>query len=136
MKTLSIIALMLLFIMTVNGQSKKDIKESLVSHETVWKYDFDDGEEKKYKEAEYSFNKDGDILIEKTFDENGKVLTHFEYKYDDMGNNTTQITYDSKGKITKREEFTYKGRLKVEKKTFSAEGKLKSKKVYEYKYYQ
>jgi hypothetical protein len=115
------------------AQSRKELKEANISNQTEWKYDYSSGKEVKYIVAEYKYDENGNVLLEKTFNEKGTLETYFEHEYDSNGNQIVEITYDAKGKVLKREEFKYEGKLKVEKKTFTPDGKLKSKKVYEYK---
>ena len=133
MRKIAIVTFMLLFYITLNAQGRKEIKDAGISYQTEWKYDYADGNEIKSKVAEYKYDEQGNIVMEKTYDEKGTLLTYFEYEYDTNGNKTAELTYNSKSKLLKREEFKYEGKLKVEKKTFTPEGKLKSKKIYEFK---
>ena len=133
MKTILMVALTFICVSGLWAQNKKTVKEIGVSYRTEWKYKYDDGEELKYKESEVSFDKRGNVLMEKTYDEDGKILSHMEYKYDENDNVIVETTFNNRGKLSKREEYKYQGNLKTEKKTFDADGTLKSKKVYEYK---
>jgi len=133
MRKFAMITCMLLFYITLNAQSRKDIKEAGISYQTEWKYDYADGIEVKSKAAEYKYDQSGNVVMEKTYDEKGTLLTYFEYEYDTNGNKIAELTYNSKSKLLKREEFKYEGKFKVEKKTFTPDGKLKSKKIYEFK---
>jgi len=133
MKKLNLFMLVLLCATTIMAQSRKELKEANISNQTEWKYDYSSGKEVKYKVAEYQYDANGNVLLEKTYNEKGTLETYFEHEYDSNGNQIVEITYDTKGKVLKREEFKYEGKLKVEKKTFTPDGKLKSKKIYEYK---
>jgi hypothetical protein len=133
MKKFGIIALALFCFSGLMAQNKKALKEGSISYKTEWQIDYKDGAENKYKDSEYKYDQDGNVLMEKTYDEKGTILTHFEYQYDSNGNQIVQITYNAKDKVVKREEFKYEGKLKVEKKVIGPDGKVKSKKIYEYK---
>lgn len=120
-------------VIQVSAQKKKELKANEVNSKIEWQYTYADGVEKKYKESEYIYDKNGHTLMEKVYDEQGNIIKHFEYEYDREGNTIAEITYNPKGKVVKREEFKYSRGLKVEKKVFGPDGKLQSRKVYEYK---
>lgn len=132
MNRLLIILLLTAIPCAVLGQSKKKIKESSIKTQIVWKYSYKNGIEIKLKEAEYAFDEKGRTILEKEFDEQGFVIKHLEYAFDSNGNLITEITYNPKGQIVRKEETKYNGRLKVERKIYGPDGKLKTKKVYEY----
>ena len=86
----------------------------------------------KFKEAEFAFDEKGRTILEKEYDEQGFVIKHMEYAFDSEGNLTTEITYNPKGQIIRKEVTQYNGNLKVERKIYGPDGKLKTRKVYEY----
>ncbi len=121
---------------TVFAQKKKELREGSISSKKEWNYTYSNNAEKKYLEAEYQYDKRGNTLLEKLFDENGNILTHKEFKYDAENNEIQEISYNPKGQIIEKIETTYfKKDLKLEKKTYGPDGKLKNKKIFEYKTY-
>jgi hypothetical protein len=116
------------------GQKKKELRNASINSKKEWNYVYSDEGEKKYLEAEYSYDKSGNIMLEKKYDENGNTILHKEYKYNSEGNEVEETTYNPKGQVIERVETKYfKDDLKLEKKVFGPNGKLKSKKVFEYK---
>lgn len=131
-----IIAILILSPSNAIAQKKKEIREGSVSSKKEWKYTYSNNTEKKYLEAEYQYDKRGNTLLEKLYDENGNILTHKEFKYDPENNEIQEISYNPKGQIIEKVETNYfKKDLKLEKKTYGPDGKLKSKKIFEYKTY-
>lgn len=118
---------------TAEAQKRKDVKKAGLSHKKEWRYTYENNQEKKHLEAEYIYNKNGDTILEKEYDDHNNTILHKEYKYDDSGNEILQIEYNPKGQVIEKVETIYKNNLKVERKYFDPKGKLKSRKVYEYK---
>lgn len=114
------------------AQKKKEIRKAGIKQKVEWRYIYEDDKEIKYKEYEARFDKQGNILMEKTYDEKGNTIKHIEYKYDNEGNEIVQTTYNSKGQMLEKVETSYSNGLKVEKKVYGPTGKLKSRKVFEY----
>lgn len=115
------------------AQKKKEIRQAGIKQKIEWRYIYENDREIKYKEYEAQFDKQGNILLEKTYDEKGNTIKHIEYKYDNEGNEILQTTFNSKGEVIEKVETSYSSGLKVEKKVYGPAGKLKSRKVFEYK---
>jgi hypothetical protein len=132
MKKILLVPCFLLLMGNLQAQKKSTLKDEEISGKIEWQINIKNGVEVKMKEAEYKYDKDGNIVMEKTWDNTGKLKDYFEYTYDSEGNVLTQITYNEKKQVTKKEVYTYRGQLKTEKKTYGADGKLVSRKIYEY----
>jgi hypothetical protein len=132
MKKFLLVTCFLLLLGGLHAQKKSTLKDEEISGKIEWQINIKNGVEVKMKEAEYKYDKDGNVVMEKTWDNTGKLKDYFEYTYDSEGNVLTQISYNEKKQVIKKEVFTYRGQLKLEKKTFGADGKLASRKVYEY----
>lgn len=117
------------------AQKRKEIKNAGVSSKKEWCSIYTNDTEKKYLQSEYEYDRNGNILLEKEYDENSNVIIHKEYKYDAKGNEILKITYNPKGQIVEKEETTYKNDLKLEKKVYGSNGKLKGRKTFDYKTY-
>jgi len=132
---LILVAFALLIVCPTNSfaQKKKEIRQAGIKQKVEWRYIYENDKEIKYKEYEAQFDKQGNILMEKTYDEKGNTIKHIEYKYDNEGNEILQTTFNSKGEVIEKVETNYSNGLKVEKKIYGPTGKLKSRKVFEYK---
>ncbi len=114
------------------AQKKKEIRSANIRQKVEWRYLYENDKEIKYKEYETQYDKQGNTLMEKTFDEKGNIVSHYEYKYDSNGNEILKITYSPKGSVLEKVETRYTNGLKTEKKVYGPTGKLKSRKVFEY----
>lgn len=132
MKKLILTLAVLLQVVVISAQKKNVLKDEEISAKTEWQIDIKNGVEVKHKDAEYKYDKQGNVLMEKSYNADGTLDSHVEYTYDGDGNVLTQTTYNSKGKVSKKEEYKYQGKLKVEKRTYGSDGKLTSRKIYEY----
>jgi len=132
----NLLCLLLLLISTntLFAQKKKELREASINSKKEWNYIYTDEGEKKYLETEYVYDKRGNTLLEKLYDENGNIILHKEYKYNSEGNEIQEITYNPKGQVIEKIETSYfRDDLKLEKKVYGPNGKLKSKKIFEYK---
>ncbi|MFN8206141.1 MAG: hypothetical protein U0T82_01850 [Bacteroidales bacterium] len=132
MKRILLIPCILLLSGNMQAQKKSTLKDEEISGKIEWQVNIKNGVEVKMKEAEYKYDKDGNIVMEKTWDSEGKLKDYFEYTYDSEGNELSQTTYNDKKQVIKKEVYTYKGQLKTEKKTYGPNGNLVSRKIYEY----
>lgn len=132
MKKFLLVPCFLLLLGNVQAQKKSTLKDEEISGKIEWQINIKNGVEVKMKEAEYKYDKDGNIVMEKIWDSEGKLKDYFEYTYDSEGNELSRTSYNDKKQVVKKEVYTYKGQLKVEKKTFGPNGKLVSRKIYEY----
>lgn len=127
------LALLFLLPFVTQAQKKKEIRQAGIKQKVEWHYTYENDKEIKYKEYEALYDKQGNVLMEITYDEKGNTIKHLEYKYDSEGNEIMQVTFNNKGDILEKQETSYSNGLKVEKKIYGPNGKLKSRKVYEYK---
>lgn len=68
------------------AQKKKEIRNAGIKPKVEWLYVYGNDKEIKYKEYEAQFDKQGNILMEKTYYEKGNTIKQFEYKYENEGN--------------------------------------------------
>ncbi len=130
-----ILTLLVLFTVTANlpAQSKKKIKEADIQVKITWRIDYVGGKEVKYKEKEEYFNPNGKICEVKDYDASGVIKSDVKYIYSSDGQIIKEISLDKNGNVEQTIEYSYSGKLKTEKKITNSEGKVISKKVYEYR---
>ena len=117
-----------------NAQSRKTLKDNRVKTITVWRYD---AAGKKTKEAVKTYDKNGNLTDEKTYDKNtGKQKSHITYKYNTSNKKIEETIFDANGKKKKTIRYTYKNGLKTQKEVLDNKGKQKYKKVYEITQYE
>ena len=130
--TLILATLLFCFSFTAFSQKKKELASGNIIAKTEWNTEYKNGVEYKYKESEYKYDQNGNVLLEKEYSDKGILLKHTEFQYDKDGKIVVVLHYNAKKQLIKREEFTYKGNLKTEKRVFGADKKMKSKKTYDY----
>ncbi|MCU0361762.1 MAG: hypothetical protein MUD02_03375 [Bacteroidales bacterium] len=132
MKSAKILLLVLLATLTAgtclaqNEDKKPRIKSIIVLEEKN-----DVMIKKEMKESETYYDEKGNILEEISY-KDGKVDKHFRYKYDAGGNKILEEEFDPSGRLKEYSEYRIENGLRVEKKVFDANKKLKSRKIYQY----
>jgi hypothetical protein len=158
---ISAILLFLLFPVCLMAQSKKELKDAgIISRtekttkvekrttvnytESVEKYDNNgnkielieyksDGDIKTYNQFEY--NEKGKLVKEFRIDAiSKKPKETIEYQYNEEDKLVKELYYNKKNELTKTNEYTYVNKLKTEKKTTNANGKIVETKTYTYEY--
>lgn len=154
-----IILLLSVATLTVNGQSKKRIREHKVMSETVYTTKTVNGKEVQVKDSYEEYDKNGNVILkieynkegavkktekykynankdkieEIVYDATGKLKSHFTFVYNSSGERIGEIEYDAAGKIIKQSITTYDSKgFKVEKRTYDGDKKLISVKKYIY----
>lgn len=115
--------------------SNKRVEKKGIKHFRIVKSEYETGTEEKQIEVEAFYDKNGEIIELKEWDGDGKLKKHEKYEYDDSGNKVKETEFDSKGKVDKITEYKYKGKLRTEKTILYPNGKIKSKRVYSYEFY-
>ncbi len=136
MKTLYLVAILLLTTLCLSAQSKKKVRELDIQTKTTWKVDYVDGKEVKNKEKEEKFTTSGKIAEYIEYDADGSTKSHIKYDYSSEGKLVKEQIIGKNGAVEETYEYSYLGKLKTEKRKLNAKGKLVSKKIYEYKTHQ
>ena len=89
---------------------------------------------RKYKDLEQNFDQRGNLIEEITYKQ-GKVSKHFKYYYDQENNKIKEEKYGPSGHITETSEYKYENGLRIEKTVYDSDGKVMSRKVYQYTTY-
>jgi hypothetical protein len=116
------------------SQSSKQVKKNSIKSVIETRYDYDTGVEISQVEQEQFFDDKGELIELKVYS-GGKIQKHEKYSYDNSGNKIKEVRYDSRGKITRIYEYKYSDMLRTERIELYPNGKVKSKRVYSYEYY-
>ena len=86
---------------------------------------------KQVKESETSYDAHGNITEEILYKQ-GKESRHFRYRYDNDDNKILEEKIDPSGDVVEYSEYKYENGLRIEKIVYTGDGKMKSRKVYQY----
>lgn len=111
------------------AQSKQGVKSVEV---TVEKYNKNGTVATKHIDSSEKYDAKGRTIEECEYDEDGKLLKRKTYTYDAAGNKIGAIIYKPNGEVDDKVEYKYENGLRVEKLTYGAKGRLKSRKTYKY----
>jgi hypothetical protein len=112
-----------------NNEPERKIKSILVIQE---KHDM--LVTRKYKDSEQYFDERGNITEDISFKQ-GKITKHFKYQYDSANNKIREEEYDPSGRLIEYSEYKFENGLRMEKNVYDSNGKLKSRKIYQYTTY-
>ncbi|MBN1115584.1 MAG: hypothetical protein JXA77_00140 [Bacteroidales bacterium] len=132
MKVLYTVLFMFILSVSVNAQTKSQIKELNIKSTSVWSYDYSTGKEVKKLDQVEKFNNRGQVIQLIDYDKNGKQKERITYSYNDNGDITEEKYYDETDKIAKAYKYTYEDQLKKTKEKYDDKGNLIWKKVYVY----
>ncbi len=139
MKSIILSALILFLIGSVSFAqtlSKKEIKELGLSSIAEYETDLRDRRAKEQLESFTRYNKDGEVIEIKEIDNTGLVILHEKYEYDSEGRKIVEERYNPDGTLNRKHVYSWKGKLRTERKTYDAKGKLIIEKRYVYEYHQ
>jgi antitoxin component YwqK of YwqJK toxin-antitoxin module len=112
-------------------QNKKDVKiKSIV----VYTEKHDMLVNKRYKDYEEYYDEQGNLLEEINYKQ-GKISKHFKYEYDGDGNKVKEEKIDPSGRVVETSEYKIENGLRVEKIVYDSNGKIKTRKEYQYTTY-
>jgi len=124
--------LLLTMALSINAQSKGQIKEHNIKSTTVTEFNYESGRESKKKESFEKFNAKGQVVESIDYDKAGKQKERIEFDYNEFNDCVEERIYNEGDKLEKVYKYTYKGELKQTKEKYDAKGKLLWKKVYSY----
>lgn len=79
--------------------------------------------------TEYQYNKEGEPIERKNFDEEGNFISRDVFNYDAKGGLTEQVSYDDKDKIISRITYTAPEDKSIEQCEYDANNKLQSRTI-------
>ncbi len=123
-----VLAFFILTCSTAYAQNKAGIKSvKEISVET---------KDKEVTRSFQSFDKNGNVIEEIEYDDDGRIKDHTKYEYnaDHLKIKETHLTPDSKTEEVTMYEYDAKGN-RISKTVMDGNGKIKSKKKYVYEYY-
>lgn len=140
MKSTFFISLLLSFSMYSYSQDYqpkgKRIEKSDVKSVKVVKKSYDVGREESENLESAEYNEKGDLVEIKEW-KDSRLSKHEKYEYNSEGDIEFEYSYDSKGNLDKKVEYKYNSkRLLTERIVYYSNGKVKSKRVYTYTYFE
>jgi hypothetical protein len=131
MYKISLVLLIMVWPLLVNGQDKKAAKHNLKSV-TEYEQKFEKGSAgKTVIQSETKYDNAGNVIEEIEY-KLGKVDKHVTYQYDEDNNKIRETEMDASGKKVKIIEYKYTDGLKTEKTVYNGNNQVISKKTYKY----
>jgi len=112
------------------------IQKNNIKSLTISKSDFETGKEDKYTQNIGKYNDKGQLVEYYEWDDKKKFVKHEKYEYNEDGEKVKETQYNAAGAVQKINEYKYQGKLLKEKISYLPNGKIKSKKVYMYEFFQ
>jgi len=128
--------LLIASIISVYAQKKSKILENKIATIIESKEDFDVAKGRTITNGYNAFDRNGNLIEERNYDKYGRETERLIYQYDSDNKRIKETTAKPNGTILKIEEFKYKDGLKVEKITYYGNGKIKTRKKYNYTFYE
>ncbi len=131
--------LTLLFIVigvNLSAQKKSKVLENKIHIVTESKEDFDVAKGRTVTDGYNAFDRNGNLIEERKYDKYGRETERITYQYNDDNQKIKETSSKPNGTVNKIEEYKYKDGLKIEKITYYGNGKIKSRKKYNYTFYE
>jgi hypothetical protein len=135
MKKALVVICMAMLVAPSFAQKKNKITEKGIKSITEIKEDYEKSNGKSTFESYIVYDKNGNVIEERSYDKNGKETEKIISEYDKDNQKVRETHYNPAGVKTQIEEYKYMDGLKTEKITYYGNGKMKSKKKYGYTYY-
>jgi hypothetical protein len=132
MKKIAIITSFLLFVLSAQGQSKKEVKTGKIKSITSWETYTKKGVEATYKESYEEFNANGNTIFRVDYTKKGIVKHKETAKFDANGLKTDETIYDVNLNVNVKKSFQYNGKVKTTCLEYDEAGKLIGKITYVY----
>ncbi len=139
MKGKKLILLCLLFGIStlIHGQSRKNIKKNSVSSKTEWNYSYHKGKQTTYKSAYLKYDKNGRVLEEVTYKEDGSIKKRETMKYNSDGDIKEIISFFSNGTIKRKIVYVYdEHKMWIEKIYYNGKNEIIEKRKRSFTYYE
>ena len=137
---MSLAILFLVIIKNSYGQDdlpkESKIQKNSIKSITISKSEFETGKEVKEVSVIAKYNDKGQLVEYSEWDTGNKFVKHEKYEYNQDGEKVKEIQYNSSGAVSKINEYKYKGKLLLERVSYLPNGKIKSRKVYTYDFYE
>jgi len=121
---------------SVFGQKKSKVIENKIHIVIESKEDYDVAKGRTVTEGYNVFDRNGNLIEERKYDKYGRETEKIFYEYDSDNHKIKETSQKPNGTINKIEEYKFKNGLKVEKITYYGNGKIKSRKKYNYTFYE
>lgn len=128
--------LLIATISTAFAQKKSKVLENKIKLVTESKEDYDIAKGRTITDGYNAFDRNGNLIEERKYDKYGRETERITYEYNSDNQKTKETSAKPNGTINKIEEYKYKDGLKSEKITYYGNGKIKSRKKYNYTFYE
>jgi hypothetical protein len=129
-----LIVILSVYTIPVTGQSKKLIREQNIKTIKVYEERPQKNKE-KLLESLTRYDRNGNIIEEIEYNNEGELKSHKKCKYDEFGNKIEEIEFDEDGQKISTTIYTYQQNLRTEKVEYNEKEKVKSRKTYMYEKY-
>src|SRR6185436_9701329 len=120
-------------ILSVNAQSKKDLKKNKVKSFHQVHTSVENNKETTVDALVQKFDNDGNVTEEINYDKEGKVKSHFTAVYDKNGDKTEEQVFEEDGKLKKKKTYKYNAKGdRTEEYHNDPSGKLIEKIIFSY----
>src|SRR5437868_1908222 len=120
-------------ILSINAQSKKDLKKNKVKSFHQVHTSIENNKETTVDALVQKLDGNGNVLEEINYDKEGKIKSHFTATYDKNGDKSEEVVFDEDGKIKKKKAYKYNAKGdRTEESHMDASGKLTEKIIYSY----
>lgn len=114
------------------SQSKSEVRDLGIKSTSIWEYNYSSGKEVKKAVSVTKFNDTGLVIESIDYDKAGKLKERIEYAYNENKDVVEEKYFAHNNKLLKSFKYTYEGTLRLTKEKYTAAGKLEWKKVYSY----
>lgn len=116
------------------GFSQKSDSRDKIKSLIITKEDNESLVKRQFTESETFYDQKGNIIEDISYKQ-GKINKHFKYQYDSDNNKIREEKYDPSGRLTEISEYKIENGLRVEKRVYDKNNRLKSIRNYQYTFF-
>lgn len=116
------------------GFSQKPDSRDKIKSLIITKEDNESLVKRQFTESETFYDQKGNIIEDISYKQ-GKINKHFKYQYDSDNDKIREEKYDPSGRLTEISEYKIENGLRVEKRVYDKNNRLKSIRNYQYTFF-
>jgi len=116
------------------GFSQKSDSRDKIKSLIITKEDNESLVKRQFTESETFYDQKGNIIEDISYKQ-GKINKHFKYQYDSDNDKIREEKYDPSGRLTEISEYKIENGLRVEKRVYDKNNRLKSIRNYQYTFF-